>query len=267
MGAQDLRRRRLAFLRRRRRATAAMTVTEHLRELRSRLVVSLIGFFALSIAAFAAFDPIADFLLRPLCAVDAERLGPQGCNLITTGPVEPVQVRLKVAALVGIVLASPLWLYELWAFVVPGLNRKERRYALPFVLSSVSLFLLGAFVAYSMLPTGLNVLIALGGENIVPLPGAEQYFDFVGLMLLGFGVMFELPLVLFFLGLLGVVNVEQLRAHRRLAFVVIAALSAIVTPTQDPFTMLVLAVPLYLLYELVILLLARRARKRVSQSV
>lgn len=268
MGASDLRRRRFAFMRRRAQKTAGqMTMVQHLDELRTRLMVSLGAFLLLSILAFVFYDPIFDFIIEPLCALPPEKLGPQGCKLIQTTPMEGFQVRLKLTAMVGLILASPVWLYQLWAFIVPGLTKKERRYAIPFVISSVSLFLVGATFAYLLLPTGLKVLIALGGDDLVAFLRADGYINFVGLMLIAFGVTFELPLVLLFLGLAGVLTVETLRKHRKIAVVSIAAISAIVTPSQDPYTMLAMAVPLYLMYELTILLLRFLTRNRPADSI
>jgi sec-independent protein translocase protein TatC len=246
-----------------------MTIVEHLDELRSRIIIALIAFAAVSTMAFFFFDPITDFMLRPLCSLPRERLGPTGCNLVITHPIEGFTVRLKVTAMVGIVLSSPVWLYQLWAFIVPALTPKEKRYAVPFVATSLTLFAMGAVFAYLVLPTGLRFLISLGGENFVPFLRAQEYLNFIALILIAFGVTFELPLVLFFLGLAEVVSPQQLRRARRAAIVGIVALSALVTPTQDPYTLLVMAVPLYLLYEgtilLISMLLRRRSRRTASE--
>src|ERR671919_2063341 len=267
--ASDLRRRRLRFLKRRRgrRPVSSMTIVEHLDELRSRLIFSGAAFLTISIAAFVFYEPLLDFLTHPLCALPQDILDemPQGCRLIFTRVIGGFLFRLKVTALAAIIFSSPVWLYQIWAFVTPGLTSKERRYALPFVASSVTLFAIGTAAAYITLPTGLRVLISLAGRDLVPLLGAEEYLNFVGLMLLGFGITFEVPLVLFFLGLVGVITVEQLRSQRKVALVSIVALAAIVTPSQDPYTLLVLAVPIYVLYELTIVALRavqkRRARR------
>ncbi len=268
MGATDLRRRRFAFKRRRRlkKHGGHMTIVEHLDELRSRLILSFAAFILGSIGAFVFYDAIFGFIIEPLCALPPDKLGPQGCRLIQTTPLEGFQVRLKLTAMVGIVLASPIWLYQLWAFIVPGLTTKEKRYSIPFVASSLGLFVAGATFAYLLLPTGLRVLIGLGGEGMVPFLRADGYINFVGLMLIAFGVTFEIPVVLLFLGLAGVISVESLRAHRKAAIVSIAALAAVVTPSQDPYTMLAMAIPLYLLYELTILLLRFLTRKRTTDG-
>ncbi|HVF53291.1 MAG TPA: twin-arginine translocase subunit TatC [Actinomycetota bacterium] len=246
-----------------------MTVIEHLAELRTRLIISAAAFLGISVIAFFLFTPMLDILRQPLCDIDPERLGPQGCDLFYTGATGGLSVRLKMTALAGLIFSSPVWLYQVYAFVAPGLTSKERRYAVPFVLTSIVLFLTGLTFAYLTLPAGLNFLIKIAGPDLVPLFRAEEYFSFVGLIFLGFGMVFELPLLLFFLGLVGAVSVEQLRKGRRIAIVTIVALAAVVTPSQDPYTMLAMAVPLYGLYELTIVLLAlvnRRRRKAEARN-
>lgn len=243
-----------------------MTVMEHLGELRTRLIISLVAFVAVSVLAFIFYSPILEFLRDPLCSVDRRRLGPQGCDLIYTGVLGGFQFRLKLTAIVGIAASSPIWLYQIWAFIVPALTRRERGYAFPFLASSVLLFLVGASLAYFTLPTGLRLLLSLGGDELVPFLRAEEYLNFLGLMLVAFGVTFELPLVLVFLGLAEVITVEQLRSSRKIAIVVIVALSAVVTPSQDPYTLLALSVPLYVLYEATILILRAMLRRRARRE-
>jgi sec-independent protein translocase protein TatC len=254
------------FARRRekRRRKATMSVIGHLRELRSRLIWASLAFLVISIAAFIVYQPISDFLREPLCE-NQEKLV-EGCKLTSIKVTGGFNFRLKLTALVGIGVSSPIWLYQIYAFVVPALTKKERRYALPFLLSAVILFAAGATLAYVTLPTGLRVLFDLGGESIRPLVGAEEYLDFVGFLILGFGVMFELPLVLIFLGLAGVITTTQLRKQRRIAIVSIFALSAVVTPSQDPYTMSALAIPLYGLYEITILVVALLTRRRKKEA-
>lgn len=269
MGATDLRRRRFAFRRRRqlKKHGGHMTLVEHLSELRSRLIVSLGAFVLLSIGAFTFYDSIFAFIIEPLCTLPPDKLGPQGCRLIQTTPLEGFQVRLKLTAMVGLVLASPVWLYQMWAFIVPGLTSREKKYSIPFVLTSITLFVAGAAFAYTLLPTGLRVLIGLGGEGMVAFLRADGYINFVGLMLIAFGITFEIPVVLLFLGLAGVISVETLRARRKAAFVAAFGLAAVVTPSQDPYTMSAMAIPLYLLYEITILLLRFLTRKRSPGSI
>jgi sec-independent protein translocase protein TatC len=257
-------------LRRRKRAdpVAAMTVMEHLRELRSRLIKSLVAFVLVSIAAFAFYDPLLTLLRQPLCDVPPSLLGPRGCSLAFFKVTEPFQFRLKLTALVGIAVSAPIWLYQLYAFILPGLTSKERRYSIPFLLSALVLFAVGSAFAYLTLPTAMKFLFGLGGEGLEQFIGAEQYLNFVGLIILAFGVTFQLPLFLVFLGLAEIITVDQLRKNRRLAVVLIFVLSAVVTPSQDPYTMSIMALPLYGLYEVTILILSRvmRARERDAQA-
>jgi sec-independent protein translocase protein TatC len=271
MSAEDLRRRRLRWLRfrRRKQRAATMTVMEHLGELRSRLIVCAVSFTVAAIAVFVVYEPILEALRQPLCSLDRDILGELGCKLQTFKPTEGLVIRVKIASMGGIVLASPIWLYQTWAFVTPGLTMREKRYAAPFIFSALLLFLAGTAFAYYMLPNALRFLVSIAGTSSIDVNfRAEEYLNFVGLILIAFGVTFQLPLLLFFLGLANVVNVEQLRRHRHHAIVGIAVLGAIVTPTQDPFTMMALAVPLYALYEVVIVLLAGvKRRKRRESSV
>lgn len=252
------------FLRRRKQRTrdASMTVTEHLGELRSRLMVSLAVFALISAAVFFFYRPLSTFLTAPLCSVPRDMLGATGCKPIFTGPLGGFQFRLKLTALVALGLASPVWLYEVWAFVTPALTQRERRYAWPFLLSAITLFVIGATFAYMTLPLGLRFLISLGGSEIIPLIEANQYLNFVGLVVIAFGLTFEMPLVLLFLGLAGVVSVQQLRRQRKLAVVLIFALAAVVTPSQDPYTMSAMALPLYAFYEITILVLSALMKRR-----
>ena len=267
--AEKVRRRKLSFGKRRKRKKpegGSMTVIEHLGELRSRIFKSLFAFVLVSVVVFIFYEPIADFLRQPLCENKDLLQGTQGCKLAIFKLTGGFNFRLKLTALVGIGLSSPIWLYQVWAFIVPALTSKEKKYALPFLFSAVFLFLVGTTMAYLTLPTGVRVLISLGGDSVNPLLGAEEYLDFVGFLLLGFGLMFELPLVLIFLGLAGVITPRQLRKQRRVAVVIIFALAAVVTPSQDPYTMSVMAIPLYGLYELTILIVSLMLRRRARHS-
>jgi sec-independent protein translocase protein TatC len=259
--------RRLRLHRKERPSDAAMSIVEHLQELRSRLVWSVVAFLLISLVVFFFYSPILEIFQRPLCAVGEKHpgiLGPNGCKLSVFKATAPFQFRLKLTAMVGIALSSPVWLYEIYAFIIPALTPREKRYSLPFIASAIALFLVGALAAYVTLEPALGFLIQIGGPNLVPLLGAEEYLNFVGLMLLGFGALFELPLVLFFLGLVGAVSVAQLREWRKGAIMIIVILAAIITPSQDPYTMLILSIPLYVSYEVTIMLLSRIKGRRVK---
>lgn len=264
--AETVRGRRWGARRRKRiAARTTMDVMGHLRELRKRLFFSLIAFLVVSVAAFFFYPLLLELIRKPLCSLDSRFLGPQGCDLVFTKVGGGFMFRLKLTALTGIFFASPVWLYQAWAFITPGLTSKEKKYALPFLLTSVVLFIAGGVLAYLALPQGLRLLLTIGGEGLVAFLDAEKYLSFVGLMMMGFGVMFEMPVFLFFLGLVGVLSAAQLRKQRKVALVSIVALAAVVTPSQDPYTLLALSVPLYLMYELTILglrLVERGRRKR-----
>lgn len=262
----NLRRRRLRFRRKKKPLRSTMTMIEHLGELRRRLMVSLTAFLLISIVAFIFYEPLLEFIRQPLCKVPPELLGDQGCNLVFRRILGGFLFRLKLTALAGLCLTSPVWLYQVWAFITPGLTVKEKKYAVPFAICSFLLFAAGGTVAYFSLPTGIRILVEIAGPGLDPLLEAEEYLNFVGLMFLGFGFMFELPLILFFLGLAGIVTVEMLGRQRRLAVVLIVALAAVVTPSQDPYTLLVLSVPLYLLYELTIVVLRIVNRRRAKAA-
>lgn len=259
-----LRRRRRVFRRRKKRTpVASMTVVEHLVELRSRLITSAVAFAVISIGAFIAYPAIVKIFTDPLCDAGFKLFG-RDCELTFTRLTGAFEFRLKMTALVGIALSSPVWLYQLWAFIVPALTSKEKRYAVPFMAISISLFVIGVVVAYLVLPLGIRFLLNIGGEQVTAVPDAEEYLNFIGFMLLGFGILFELPIVLFFLGLADVVSLETLRRQRRVAVIVIVAVAAIVTPSQDPYTMLILSIPLYAFYEATIVILSRVLKRRAQ---
>ena len=161
---------------------------------------------------------------------------------------------MKVATYGGIVLALPVWLYELWRFITPGLNPKERKYAVPFVISAIVLFAFGAFVAFLTLEPALKFLIDVGGSAQKPLFTSDRYLTLVSLMIVAFGVSFEFPVVLVFLLIAGVITTIQLRRVRRWAIVLIVTFAAVITPSQDPYSLMFMAVPMYLFYEGAILI-------------
>jgi sec-independent protein translocase protein TatC len=227
-----------------------MTVVEHLAELRRRLVISLVA-----VAGTAAFcywfapDIIRFFLEYYTDATEGERDA-----FIFTGPLDAFVTRLKIATYGGIILAMPIWLWELWRFVTPGLNPKEKRYAIPFLVSSLILFAIGAGVALLTLPRALDFLLNVGGEQVQPLLTADKYIGLVSLMILAFGLAFEFPVLLVFLLIARVVTTEQLGHFRRWAIVLIVVFAAVITPSQDPYSLFAMAVPMYLFYEASILI-------------
>ncbi len=185
--------------------------------------------------------------------------------MLVTDPLEPFSVRLMVAGYGGLALAVPVLLWELWRFVVPGLVARERRWALPFVLIGAVLFAAGCALAYWSIPRALDFLVGIGGPDLVSVFSPARYLGFVLKMTVAFGVGFEFPLVLIFLQIIGIVTPATLRRIRRFAVVGIVAFVAILTPSGDPFTLLILSVPMVVFYESAILfgvLRDRRLRRR-----
>ena len=172
-----------------------------------------------------------------------------GGKLIFTGPLDAFATRLKIATYGGIVLASPVWLWQLWRFVTPGLNPKEKRYAVPFLFASLFLFACGAAVAFLTLQPALNFLLNIGGSDLQPLLTADKYISLVGLMIVAFGISFEFPVVLVFLLIARVITTQQLGHWRRYAVVLIVTFAAVITPSQDPYSLFAMAIPMYLFYE------------------
>jgi sec-independent protein translocase protein TatC len=235
--------------RRRKPRPDSMTVLEHLDELRRRWIISLIAVGVGSIAGFALYRQILDFLQEPYREAIATLPDPITEDLVATTPAEPFLAFLKIGLFTGFLLALPVLLYQLWRFITPGLTVRERRFAIPFVVVSVILFAGGTWFAFSILPRGLAFLFSFGGDNLVPLLTVDRYLSFLFFLILAFGVSFELPLILLSLIGVGAITSVQLRRWRRYAAMGVAVFAAVATPTQDPYTMLLMGIPLYLLYE------------------
>lgn len=231
-----------------------MPVVEHLGELRRRLVVSVTALVLGAAVGFALYDPILGALVEPYVSVTGTS------TLFITDPLEGFATRLKVAGYTGVVLAMPVVLWQLWRFVTPGLHRRERRLAVPFVLSALGLFLLGAGLAFWTLPRALEFLVEIGGENLETIFSPARYLGLVTFMMLAFGLAFQFPVVLVFLQLARIVPSRRLRRWRRGVAVGIFVFVAVVTPSQDPYSLFALAVPMYAFYELSIV--AGRLLKR-----
>lgn len=222
-----------------------MSVIDHLAELRRRLFISIVAVAAGAVVAYIFAPEIIGFLIRYY----RDATGVSDKELIFTGPVDAFLIRLKVATYGGIVLALPVWLYQLWRFVTPGLNPREKRYVVPFVGSAVVLFVFGAWVALRTLEPALNFLLGAGGSSLTPLLTADKYISLVSLMIVAFGIAFEFPVVLVFLLIARVVTTAQLSRWRRPAIIVIVVFAAVITPSQDPYSLFFMAVPMYLFYE------------------
>lgn len=226
-----------------------MTLVQHLEELRRRLIISAAAVAVGSVAGFVLYRPVLDFLQQPYQEAVASLPDTITEKLIVTTPTEPFLAFLKIGLFVGLLLALPVILYQLWRFITPGLTARERRMGIPFVLASLVLFAGGAVFAFAIVPRGLAFLFSFGGDNLVPLLTIDRYLSFLFFLVLAFGLSFELPLLLLFLTGVGVISSAQLRSWRRYALIGTVVFAAVATPTQDPYTMLLMAVPIYLLYE------------------
>lgn len=223
-----------------------MSLVEHLTELRRRLVISAVAIAGGAVLAFVFYDQILDFLITPYC----DTLPPgRPCTLFITDPLEGFATRLKVATWGGFLLSSPVVLYQLWRFITPGLNPNEKRYAVPFVVSSVILFCLGALLARLTFPKALDFLLAVGGEDLEAILSPAKYLRLVILVALAFGVAFLFPVLLVFLQLANVLSSRRLASWRRQALVGIFIVAAVITPSQDPYSLFAMAGPMYIFYE------------------
>ncbi len=222
-----------------------LSLVEHLAELRRRLIISVAAIAAGAVLAYAFIDPIFTLFSQPLMDVL-----PPDTTLIFTSYPEAFFTYLKLAITVGIFLASPLVLYEIWAFVAPGLYPHEKRLALPFVFASTLCFVGGGVFGYFVVfPAAFNFLAHFTGDSFVLLPSVSEYFTLTVRLLLGFGLAFELPVLMVFLGLLGFIDAAMLRKNRKYAILIIFIIAAIFTPTPDVLNQILLAGPLLLLYE------------------
>ncbi len=243
-----------------------MTLTEHLAELRTRIIRSLLAVVVGIIILLAMYDQVLNFLRRPytdLCKQKPELVGK--CTLQFLGPLEGFTTRLQICTYGGIILALPVILWQVWRFVVPALHAKEKRYAVPFVLSSVGLFLLGGAVAYWTLTPALDFLISWSGADVEANFQVSKYVSLVGLMIAAFGITFEFPVLLVFLQLVGVLTPQTLMKQWRYATVIIFALAAIITPSGDPYSMLALAIPMTLFY-VISIVIGRIFQKRKQRA-
>lgn len=241
-----------------------MTLAEHLGELRSRLIKSLLAIALGALVVFVFYPPLLDLLADPyfdLCGQHPE----WECSdrFVITGPLDGFNIRMRVSGWGGLILALPVVLWQLWRFITPGLHPNEKRYAVPFVVSSVALFLLGASIAWLTLPKAIEFLVGFSG-SVTPLFTPNSYLSLLMLMMLAFGVGFLFPVVLVFLEVAGVITYKHLARSRRYAIVVIVFVAAVITPSGDPYSLAALAVPMYLFFELSVLigwLLFRRRAK------
>jgi sec-independent protein translocase protein TatC len=239
-----------------------MPIMEHLRELRSRIIRSFLAIAVASLTMLTVYNPVKNFLTQPyrnLCSArpDFKCDG----SLFSLGPLDGFSARMRICLYGGVVLALPVILWQIWRFIVPALSKKEKRYAVPFIVSSIVLFAVGCSLAYWTLDKALEFLISWSGTDVSQAYQVTKYISLVVLMMLAFGVGFLSPVLLVFLQLVSVATPRALIKQWRYAIMGIFVAAAVITPSGDPVSMLALAVPLsvlYLLSALVGWLLVRR---------
>lgn len=226
-----------------------MPLVEHIRELRNRLLKAILGLIAGTAVGLIFFDRVWDFLQQPFCRLPEENRIGKGCGLVVTGLTDGFFLQLKISVIVGAVISSPIWLYQIWAFVAPGLYRRERRYTYAFLAVSGPLFAAGAALAYLTLDKGLGILLSFVPHDTTAIIHINSYLGYAIAMLLIFGLSFELPLFVVILNLAGVLTHARIRRSRRYMLFGIFVFAGVATPSQDPFTMIALALPTIVLFE------------------
>lgn len=248
-------------------ARAQMPLADHLRELRRRLVISLIAIAAGSVVGWIYYVQIFDLVSRPIEQVVNEAAA-QGrdVKLVMAGVADAFMLQVKIAVMTGLVLSSPVWLYQLWAFVTPGLHPKERRWVYAFAAVSVPLFLAGVVLAYVVMPKGLEVLLGFTPQNVGNYLPVDRYLSFFLRMVLVFGVGFLTPLFIIGLNVMGILSGKRLAASWRYIIFAVFIFAAVATPTGDPVNMLLLAAPILLLVGAAVLFCLLNDRRRARQG-
>jgi sec-independent protein translocase protein TatC len=230
-----------------------MPVMGHLRELRNRIVKAALAIILGTAGGFVFFGPIWAVVTHPFCtAVISGHSGctSQGDQLVVNGIFDPFMVRVQVAFFTGLIVTSPVWLYQLWAFIAPGLYNRERRWTYLFVGAAVPLFAGGAALAYLVMSRGLRYLLGLAPHGVLVLPAISTYLSYFQGMILGFGLTFELPLALIILNMARILTHARFRKWRRLMIFSAFLFAGIANPSPDPVSMLLLAAPCVLLIEI-----------------
>jgi sec-independent protein translocase protein TatC len=220
-----------------------MSLMEHLDELRRRIIHSAIYLASGAALAWIFRDRLVGFLQQPLNKI--------GKSLVFTHPMDPLNLNLQVALLGGAIIASPFILYQVWLFIAPGLYQNERRFVVPFMAATIGLFLAGASFGYFfVLPGAIKILILGFGHNFTPMVTIEDYSGFFLSIILGLGISFELPILIFFLAMFGIVSPRFLLKNFRYAVLAVFLVAAIICPSPDPWTMCIYALPMLALYAL-----------------
>lgn len=229
-----------------------MTLLEHLGELRHRVIVCVATVLVGGVVMYFLYDHVLNFFLHPYCEIlqsSRKALPGQRCTLFVQDPLDQLTERLKVSFFGGCAIALPVLLWQTWRFITPGLHPNEKRYAVPFTISSVILFVFGGFVALETFPLALRFFHAVGGKDVAALYAPDPYLRLVMLLIIAYGIAFEFPVVLVALQLARVVSSQKLRKWRRGAIVGVTVFSGVFTPSSDPVSMFAMAIPMYMFYE------------------
>lgn len=252
---------------------AQMPLMDHIRELRNRVIRIAVALTAGAIIGWLLYPHIWHFIQEPFCRLPATtrhvpgaKAGSCSHQLYVTGIFDALFLKLQVAITAGAIISAPVWLYQLWAFIAPGLYRRERRWAYYFVGAAVPLFLIGATIAYFAMTKGLVFMLAMVPAGVIPLITINTYISYAGAMLMIFGLAFELPLIFVLLNLAGVLTHERFRKWRRMIIFGVFVFAAVFTPSADPFSMLLLAVPCVLLVEASEVFAWANDRRRAKQG-
>jgi sec-independent protein translocase protein TatC len=239
-----------------------MTLVEHLREFRNRMFVSVVAITIGFVIGLFIYQWLFDFLLDPYLNVqDSARKEGVETEAVITGLASSFILQLKVSLVAGLVIASPVWLYQIWAFIMPGLHKQEKKWTLTFVAIAGPLFVAGVALGYYVMPKGIEVLLGFTPDDVTNLVDAQDYLNFMLRVLLVFGVAFEIPLFVILLNLAGIVRARHLARFRAWIIFGTFVFAAVATPSTDPITMVILAIPmciLFLISELIARIVDRR---------
>lgn len=245
-----------------------MALADHFRELRARLLRAILALVACTVAAFFFYEQLENLITGPFEHA-AEVLPGVDTEIFVSGVGGGLLIQLKLCAMAGLVVSSPVWLYQAWAFVLPGLHAHERKWTLLFVAVAGPLFCLGVATGYYVLPKALEVLISFTPDGMSNLNDFNDFFSFMSRMLLVFGIAFEIPFFVVLLNLAGVVSAKSLKAYRPWIVLGTFVFAAVATPSTDPFSMLMLAFPmlvLFLVAELIARFVDRRRARRTPST-
>jgi len=246
-----------------------MPLFDHLRELRNRIVKMALALIAGMTVGFIFFTPVWHVIERPLC--HAVIRGETGCQtlgvnqLVLNGPLDAFYLRVKVALIVGVILSSPVWLYQVWAFIAPGLYAREKRWGHIFLGTAIPLFLVGNLLAYLSLGRSMHFLLGLTPQNVSNLIQVDLYMSFVMTMMLAFGIAFELPLLIVMLNLAGILTHRVFRKWRRVMIFAVFLIAGMANPSPDPVTMLILGGACALMVEVAEFIVWSNDRRRARR--